>query len=134
VDAADILESDFETGLASRLEKLEKDTGVQLVVATTPSLEGYDINDYSLKLANAWKLGSAERDDGILLLVAPNERRVRIEVGFGLEASVRDEEAKQILDEAVLPEFSDGKLDSGISNGVDRLIEEVTPVDMKEAA
>ena len=92
------------------------------MVATTPDLKGYDINDYSFELANAWGIGSNERDDGLLVLVAPNERRVRIEVGLGLEASVRDEEAEEIIREAIIPAFQNGDFEKGISQGVNRLI------------
>ncbi|NQZ48432.1 MAG: TPM domain-containing protein, partial [Erythrobacter sp.] len=81
-----------------------------------------------------WGLGSAERDDGLLLLVAPTERRVRIEVGYGLEASVRDEEASFIIQNEILPHFRSGEYEIGITAAVDALIREVTPYELKEAA
>lgn len=134
VDAASIISAGVEADLTAKLEALESDTGVQLVVATTPSLDGREIDAYSLDLANAWGIGSAERDDGLLLLVAPNERQVRIDVGYGLEASVKDEEAAAIIYEAIVPEFRTGDFEAGIAKGVDRLVLEVTSIELKEAA
>ncbi|WP_427965844.1 TPM domain-containing protein [Altererythrobacter sp.] len=134
VDAADVFTPEFETRLTKILEQLEEDTLVQLVVATTPSLEGYDIADYSISLARAWGLGDAKRDDGLMVLVAPNERKVRIEVGHGLEDKVKDEEAAQIIREQMIPQFRKGNYESGVNAGVTSLITEVTPVEMKEAA
>ena len=133
-DSANILSSETEVNLDSKLAALQASTGVQLVVATTPTLQGNDIASYSLDLANAWGIGSVERDDGLLLLVAPNERRVRIEVGLGLEASVRDEEAALIIEESMLPHFRRSDFDRGVMKAVDDLVEEVTPVAMREAA
>lgn len=134
VDEAEILSAEFETKLTDKLEELEERTLVQLVVATTPDLNGYSIEDYSLALAQSWGLGSSERNDGLLLLVAPDERKVRIEVGYGLEASVKDEEAGQIIREAILPSFRTGDYEAGVDAGVDGLIDEVTPFELKKAA
>ncbi|MEP1422540.1 MAG: TPM domain-containing protein [Erythrobacter sp.] len=134
VDAADVLSPEFEAGLASKLGNLEERTLVQLVVATTPDLQNREIDDYSLDLANAWGLGNAERNDGLLLLVAPNERKVRIEFGLGLEASVNDEEAGRIIREDILPKFRSEDFEGGINAGVDNLISEVTSFELKEAA
>ena len=134
VDAANIIGAETEAQLVGELETLESDTGVQLVVATTPSLEGRSIDAYSLDLANAWALGSAERNDGLMVLVAPTERQVRIEVGLGLEESVTDAEAQAIIDEAMSSAFRSGDFDGGIIDGVERLKLEVAPQDLKEAA
>lgn len=134
VDAASVLSPECETRLTARLAALEKDTGVQLVVATTPDLAGQTIEAYSFALANAWGLGDARRNDGLLLLVAPSERKVRIEVGLGLEASVRDEDAAAIIRDAILPRFRLSDFDGGVEAGVDGLVREVTPAPMKDAA
>ena len=134
VDRADIIGAEAEQRLTARLAAIESETGVQLVIATTPDLAGRAIDAYSFDLANAWGIGDANRDDGLLLLVAPNERQVRIDVGSGLEASVRDEEAASIIYEAILPEFRKGDFESGIANGVERLAIEVAPAAAKEAA
>lgn len=134
VDAASVLSSETETRLTTRLAALEQETGVQLVVATTPDLGGQTIDDYALALANGWGIGDARRDDGLLLLVAPKERKVRIEVGQGLESTVRDEEAATIIRDAILPSFRLGAFDEGVEAGVAGLAREVTPVPVKEAA
>ena len=134
VDAADILSPAFESEMTNTLEQLEDDTGVQLVVATTPDLGGEDISNYALDLGRDWGIGSSERLDGLMLLVAPNERRVRIEVGYGLEASVKDEEAAFIIRDDIIPHFGAGDFEAGVSAGIDRLIDEVMPYELKEAA
>ncbi len=134
VDAADILDEQFEQDLTERLALLEQDTDVQLVVVTTPDLMGQMIDVYSLELANNWGIGDAERNDGLMILVAPNERKVRIEVGLGLEDIIKDEEAAEIIQTGVLPNFRAGDFAGGIAKGVDGLIAEVTPVELKEAA
>ncbi|MCK0127830.1 TPM domain-containing protein [Erythrobacter sp. F6033] len=134
VDAADVFDEQFEHDLTRRLGQLEQDTQVQFVVATTPDLEGWDIETYSLDLANAWGLGSVERDDGLLLLVAPNERKVRIEVGSGLEKVVTNDEAARIIENDLLPSFRTGDFTVGVIKGVDSLIIELAPQELKEAA
>jgi len=134
VDAAEILSPDFEQRLTARLARLEQETKVQLAVATTPDLGGQTIEAYSLALANDWGIGDAKRNDGLLLLVAPTERKVRIEVGRGLEASVLDEDAAAIIQDAILPHFRAGDFQRGIEAGVTGLAVEVTPAPMKEAA
>lgn len=134
VDAASILSPSFESTMTDRLARLEDDTSVQLVVATTPSLNGHDIADYATDLGNAWGLGDEDLDNGLLLLVAPNERKVRIAVGYGLEASVKDDEAAQIIQQDILPHFRQSNYEAGVGDGVDSLIDEVTPYELKEAA
>jgi uncharacterized protein len=134
VDAAGVLSPECKERLTLQLAALENDTGVQLVVATTPDLAGQTIEAYSLRLANAWTLGDAGRNDGLLLLVAPADRKVRIEVGLGLEASVRDEDAAAIIRDAMLPRFRLNDFDGGVEAGVASLAREVTPPPLKEAA
>ncbi|MEP5938487.1 MAG: TPM domain-containing protein [Erythrobacter sp.] len=133
VDAAEILDEQFEKNLTQRLELLEQDTNVQLVIATIPDLQGYDISDYGYQLGRDWGIGDAERNDGLMILVAPNERKVRIEVGLGLEGLVKDEEAAEIIRTGILPKFRTGDFENGISQGVDGLIVEVTPIEPKPA-
>ena len=134
VDAADILSDRFERDLTAELAQLEEETLVQLVVATTPGLEGRTIEVYALELGNAWGLGDAERNDGLLLLVAPNERQVRINVGLGLEETIRGEEAKIIIDNSMIPHFRRGDYEAGIAAGVEGLAREVAPFAMEQAA
>ena len=134
VDAADILSPGFEAEMTGLLADLEDDTGVQLVVATTPDLRGQAISEYTLDLDRSWGIGSKERQDGLMMLVAPKERTLRIEVGYGLEASVKDEEAAQIIQDDVIPQFEKGDYETGIRRGIGRLIDEVTPYELDEAA
>jgi uncharacterized protein len=122
VDRADILPARAEAELAARLGALEKGTTDQLVVVTVPSLEGEPIEDVGLRLGNGWKIGQKDLDNGVLLVVAPNERRVRIEVGYGLEGLLTDERAAQILKEQVLPSFAKGDMERGISDGVGAIV------------
>lgn len=122
VDAANLLAPEREAALTARLEALEQSTGRQLVVATIPDLQGYDIADYGYRLGRAWGIGQKEEDNGILLLVAPNERKVRIEVGYGLEPYVTDALSSAIVQETVLPRFRAGDMPGGIEAGADALL------------
>jgi uncharacterized protein len=122
VDAANLLDPAREAALTARLEALERSTGRQLVIATIPDLQGYDIADYGYRLGRAWKIGQEGEDNGILLLVAPNEGKVRIEVGYGLEPYVTDALSSIIVQETVLPRFRAGDLPGGIEAGADALL------------
>jgi uncharacterized protein len=120
-DAAGILDTGLEARLTGRLAALEQRTGHQLVVVTVPSLGQRDVAAFTLDLANAWGIGRAEQDDGVVLLVAPNERRVRIEVGKGLENVLTNALCEQILASEILPRFRSGDLPAGIEAGTDAL-------------
>ena len=122
VDAADLLDDAAEERITAKLEEAERDYGPQLVVATTSSLGGRSIDEYTIDLARSWGIGDKVRNDGLVLLVAPVERKVRIEVGFGLEATFTDEFAAEVLDQDVLPAFRASQMARGIEAGVDRLI------------
>lgn len=122
VDAADLLDDATEERITAKLEEAERDYGPQLVVATTPSLNGQSISDYTIDLARSWGIGHKARNDGLVLLVAPVERRVRIEVGYGLEGTITDEFAADVLNKDVLPAFREDQMAKGIEAGVDRLI------------
>ncbi len=134
VDQAGILSPGFEDELGRKLVQLEEETLVQLVVVTAKDLQGREIAEYTADLANDWGIGDADRDDGLVLLVAPNERQVRIAVGLGLETVVTDDEAQMIVDKDMLIHFQTGNFEIGIEQGVDSLIREVTPTGLKEAA
>jgi uncharacterized protein len=125
-DAADILDEASEGKLTDVSAALEAETGHQLVVVTVPSLGGRDIADFTRDLGNAWGIGREEEDDGVLLLVAPNERKVRIAVGFGIEDRLTDEKCSQIIQEEVLPHFRVGDFAAGIENGVGAIRAELT--------
>lgn len=125
VDSAAILSPEVEAQLTQRLEALEAQSQRQLVVATVPDLQGYEIADYGYQLGREWGLGSEERNDGALLLVAPNERRVRIEVGYGLEGHLTDALSSLIIQNQILPEFREGDYAAGIMAGTVAIIEQL---------
>ncbi len=122
VDAASIIDPAAEAELTAKLDAFEQRSQRQFVVATIPDLQGYDIADYGYQLGRNWGLGDKERNDGILLIVAPNERKVRIEVGYGLEAVIPDGLAYDIIEGDILPRFRDGDMTGGIIAGADRII------------
>ena len=104
------------------LKAYEDKTSDQVVVATVPSLQGRTVEDYANRLFRAWKLGQAKTDNGALLLVAPNERKVRIEVGYGLEGALTDALSKVIITTAITPRFKTGDYAGGINAGVDAVL------------
>jgi uncharacterized protein len=122
VDRADLLTPDREARLARKLEALEKEVGPQYVVVTIPSLNDRRIEDYSVDLARRWGLGRKDRDDGLLLVVAPAEKQVRIEVGYGLERRVTDPFSGKVIREQALPNFRQGRFPEGIEAASDALI------------
>lgn len=119
-DAAEVLPLSAEAQLAGMLEQLERTTGHQAVVVTVPSLEGRSIASVATDLGNAFGIGGKEAD-GVILLVAPNERRVRIGVGYGLERTLTDDSCSQIIQSEILPHFRNGDLPRGIESGVEAL-------------
>lgn len=122
VDQANILPPATEADLASKLEALEAQTSRQLVVVTIASLQGLEIEDYGYQLGRKWGIGEEKRNTGALLIIAPSERRVRIEVGYGLEGILTDALSNLILQEQVLPKFRDGDIAGGVVSGTDALI------------
>ena len=122
VDNADLLSPAQESELTAKLAQLEAQSQRQLVVATVPDLQGYDIADYGYRLGREWGLGDAERNDGALLLVAPNERKVRIEVGYGLEGYLTDAFSALIIQNTIIPRFRDDDYPGGIIAGTDAII------------
>jgi uncharacterized protein len=116
VDAAGVLGGDAAE-IESRLRAFEQSSGKQVAVATVPSLEGYEIRDYGNRLFRHWKLGDAKRDDGVLILVAPNERKVSIEVGYGLEGDLTDALSRIIIEHAMVPRFKAGDYGGGVAAG-----------------
>lgn len=133
VDAADVLTNEEEHDISESLAAIEQDTLAQLVVVTTPNLDGHSISDYSLALGRGWGIGDAKRNDGLLLVIAPNERKVRIEVGYGLEETVEDPEAAEIMRE-IIPFFKEGNMPGGIKKGVELLERELREPKVNEAA
>lgn len=121
IDAANLLSREQESQLSGRLAGLEVQSGRQLVVATIPDLQGYDIADYGYRLGRAWGIGSKEKNDGALLIVAPTERKVRIEVGYGLEGILTDALSSRIIRNAIVPRFKANDYPGGIIAGADEL-------------
>ena len=126
VDQANIIQPDARVALEQKLADLEDKSGIQLVVATVISLEGQDIEPYANELFRKWALGEKKKNNGVLLVVAPNERRVRIEVGYGLEGTLTDALSKVIISNAMTPRFKAGNFSEGISRGVDDIITVLT--------
>ncbi|MDF2494153.1 MAG: methanol dehydrogenase [Sphingomonas sp.] len=122
VDAANVLPPEVEADLTSKLDALQRDTKRQLVVVTVPSLENYPIEEYGYKLGREWGVGLKDVDNGAILLVAPNERKVRIEVGYGLEPFVTDALSSVVINQAILPRFKAGDLPGGVVAGTDALV------------
>jgi len=122
VDEAQILSPAAEDKLTAELKALEDQTGRQVVVATVPSLQGYEIEDFGYQLGRTWGIGDKDRDDGVVFLIAPSERKVRIEVGYGLEPVLTDALSNVILQRAVLPAFKAGDLEGGVTAGTEAII------------
>jgi len=117
VDAANLLPEGARTELTQILEAVERQTGAQVVVATLPSLQGTTIEDFGYQLGRAWGIGQQGKDNGALLVVAPNERKVRIEVGYGLEGALTDARSRAIIEADILPLFREGRMVEGIVAG-----------------
>jgi uncharacterized protein len=126
VDQANIVSADARRAIAPKLADLEAKSGIQLVVATIASLEGQEIEPYANALFRDWKLGEKTKNNGVLLLVAPMEHKVRIEVGYGLEGTLTDALAKIIITNAITPRFKSGDFSGGISRGVEDIITVLT--------
>ena len=122
-DLAALLPEETKQGLEARLAAHEKKTGHQLVVLTIPSLEGDPLEDFSIRTVQKWKLGRTKVDDGVLVLVAKAEHKVRIEVGYGLEGSIPDAMASRIVRNVMVPLFRRGDFAAGVEAGVKALIE-----------
>jgi len=124
-DLANIIDSATESELDSRLNELERTTSSEVAVVTVPSLDGVTVEDYAVRLFKQWGIGQSKTDNGVLVLVAPNEREMRIEVGYGLEGVLPDGLAGQIIRENFTPRFRDNDYSGGIRDGVGRVIDVV---------
>jgi len=122
VDQADQLRPQQEAELTSKLAALETRTGRQFVVATVRNLEGVPIQDYSYQLGRHWKIGDEQRDDGFVLVVAPNERKVWITTGYGARVVLTDGVTSVIVRNSILPRFKAGDMAGGIIAGADQVI------------
>jgi uncharacterized protein len=118
VDGAQLLGVDDKAQLTADLKALEDKSSDQLVVVTLPSLQGYAIEDYGYQLGRHWGIGTKQLNNGVLLIVAPSEHKVRIEVGRGLEPILTDALSKVIIETSILPKFRTGDFAGGIKDGV----------------
>jgi len=135
VDDAHMLSPAAEAQLTSELAALEQQTGHQLVVATLPDLQGYEIEDYGYQLLRTWGIGRKGQDDGVILIVAPNQRKVRIEVGYGLEPVLTDAMSSLIIQRAILPAFKAGEMEKGVVDGTEAIARQIgLPPDQQQAA
>jgi uncharacterized protein len=131
VDEAGILDPATRSALESKLAEFEAKTTGQFVVVTLKSLQGTSIEDYGYQLGRHWGVGQKDKNSGVLLIVAPNERKVRIEVGYGLEGQLTDAVSRLIIENAILPRFRASDFAGGVTRGVDDIIQVLT-VDPEE--
>ncbi|MEO7364690.1 MAG: TPM domain-containing protein, partial [Sphingomicrobium sp.] len=136
VDQAGLLRPEQVLDLTSKSEALEAKTGRQLVVATVKSLEGRTIEDYGYRLGRTWAIGQKGKDDGVILLVAPNEKKVRIETGYGARVFMTDALSSIIVRESILPRFKAGDFGGGITAGADQIVKtmSLSPADAQRYA
>jgi uncharacterized protein len=123
VDSAGMLSVSAKANIESQLKAYETKSSDQVVIATVKSLEGYEISDYANRLFRAWKIGQAKQNNGVLLLIAKDDRKVRIEVGYGLEGTLTDALSGLIIRENIVPKFKAGDVDGGMSQAVASIIE-----------
>ena len=123
VDGAKLFPKGAVNRMHWQLFNLREISGPHVVLMTVPNLGGAKIEDYSFRVANQWKIGDAERHDGVLLLIAPKEKQVRIEVGKGLEKVLTDDISKKIITDKMLPHFRKGNYEAAAQAGVDALTE-----------
>lgn len=125
VDNANLLSAPARAQLTGKLSLYEQEHSSQVVVVTLPDLQGYSIEEYGYQLGRHWQIGQKELDNGVLLIVAPTERKVRIEVGYGLEGALTDALASNIIGTQILPAFRQGNFEAGILQGTDALLQAV---------
>ncbi|MBE6350740.1 MAG: TPM domain-containing protein [Spirochaetaceae bacterium] len=121
-DSANIISNDVESELNSYLQNLSSQTGIQIAVFTISSLSGENIEDAAFKIAEKWKLGQADKDNGILLLISSGDRQMRIEVGYGLEHLLTDAKCGLIIRNIMTPAFRNGDYSGGIKNAIMNIV------------
>lgn len=133
VDQADILPPDAEARIAQKLVALKAQSQRQVTVVTLASLEGYEISDYGYRLGRHWGLGDKARNDAAILIIAPNDRKLRIEVGYGLEPVLTDGLSFLIINRQIVPRFKAGDMPGGVEAGTDAIIQQLTlPADQAQ--
>lgn len=126
VDGAGVIPEDMRAKIDAKLAAHESKTSDQVVIATVRSLQGTTVEDYANRLYRQWALGQKDKNNGVLLLVAPGERKVRIEVGYGLEGALTDALSKVIITTAIAPRFKAGDFGGGLDAGVDAILNILT--------
>jgi uncharacterized protein len=122
-DFANVIDPATEAAIDRQLDQLEQKTSSEIAVATVESLNGMSVEEYANRLFKQWGVGQAKQDNGVLVVVAPNERDIRIEVGYGLEGVLPDGLAGQVIRDDFTPRFQEGDYSGGIRNGVSHLVE-----------
>ena len=123
VDEAGVLDAATQATLTGKLADFETKTTNQLVVVTLKSLQGTSIEDFGVQLGRAWKIGQKDKNNGVLLIVVPSERKVRIEVGYGLEGTLTDAVSRVIIENSIIPRFRANDIPDGIARGVEDIIQ-----------
>lgn len=124
-DKATLLSPEIKSQLISRLRQFEEETSNQVYVAIFPSLEGDSLEDFSIRLAEKWKIGEKVKDNGLIFLIFPNDKQMRIEVGYGLEEIMTDAESYRIISQVVAPYFKKEKFNEGVTFGLDAIMEQI---------
>ena len=133
VDQANILPPEVEARIGQKLVALKAQSQRQVTVVTLASLEGYEISDYGYRLGRHWGLGDKVRNDGAILIIAPKERKLRIEVGYGLEPVLTDGLSSLIISRQIVPKFKAGDMPGGVEAGTDAIIQQLTlPADQAQ--
>src|ERR1700688_1972067 len=122
VDEAGLLSAAARQRIDGELAELERESGDQVAVLVLQSLGGEPLEEYSVKVAQTWKLGQKGKDNGILLLISRDDRKLRIEVGYGLEGTLTDLRSNEIIDQVIRPRFQQGDFDGGVEQGVDAIV------------
>lgn len=128
VDLAHLLSPETRDRLTATLRQHELQTTQQIAILTIPTLHNETIEEFSHRVASNWKLGQAGHDNGVLIILARHEGRVRLEVGYGLESTLTDARSRQLLDDAFLPEFTRGRFNEGMMHGVTALLALLAPL------
>ena len=111
-----------QQGLEQKLHDYKEQTSIEVAVVTVSSLEGLTVEEYTLNLAQKWGVGDKEKDNGIVVLVAPNERKIRIEVGYGMEPDLTDAQAGRIIQGTIIPYFKNNQMAEGVVIGVNTIL------------
>jgi len=125
-DAANVVDSSAATALNEKLHNFEQQSGAQFIVYVFPSLEGESMEDFTIHCAEKWKVGNKKYDNGLILFVFVNDKKIRIEVGYGLEGTVTDAISSRVIRDDIAPHFKEGDYAGGLNAGADALIARIS--------